>query len=148
MTGQESWPQTPGELHLFTYYCLGMAAGWSRERCEQVARWAWPLAYFKIHGIERGRQWQVLGHLAARYARDFTADELAHELWEVVQASEQNPRNPWRWHQIRDCAARAKRFIGRADARQAQQLSQARDWLGGRQDERAAASWQRNGVSR
>jgi hypothetical protein len=80
---------------------------WEREQ---------QLAYFKAHGIEQGMQWSVLGYLACRYARDFTTDELAHELWEIVQASGQNPRDPWQWHQIRSCAARAKRFIDRADA--------------------------------
>jgi hypothetical protein len=112
----ENLPQTPREVHLLAFYVYGIPAGWSREKCERAEQHAWPLAYFKIHGIGQGRQWAVLGYLAARYARDFTTDELAHELWEAVQASEQNPRDPWRWHQIRDCARRAKRFIGRADA--------------------------------
>src|SRR5437773_1561836 len=76
----------------------------------------WPLVYFQIHGIEIGKQWAVLGWLAARYARDFSVDELAHELREVVEASDHSPHRPWREHQVRDIARRAKRFIERADA--------------------------------
>jgi hypothetical protein len=74
----------------------------------------WPMAHFKIYGIKQGMQYHVLGWLAARYARDFTADELARELWDVVEASGQG-RPRWTYRQIMATAARAMRFIDRED---------------------------------
>jgi hypothetical protein len=89
-------------------------------------KWYWPLIYFQTHGVETGRQWAVLGWLACRYARDFTVEGLAHELWEVMEASPQDHRRPWRWRHAADIARRAKRFIERADAAE---LAAVRAWL-------------------
>jgi hypothetical protein len=126
----EDRPQTLGGVHLFAFYVFGTAAGWDRERCEREAKWAWPLTYYKARGIPMGKQWAVLGWLACRYARDFTVDGLYHELREVVAASPNNPRLPWRERQVYDIARRAKRFIERDDARLDDLLSHARRWLG------------------
>jgi hypothetical protein len=82
-------------------------------------KWYWPMAHFQTRGIEMGKQWAVLGWLACRYARDFTVDGLAHELWKVMEASPQEHRRPWRWRHAADIARRAKRFIERADAAEA-----------------------------
>jgi hypothetical protein len=102
--------------------------GRPREKCERIAEWTWPLAYFKIHGIEQGMQWPLLGWLAARYARDFTTDELAGELWEVIEASDQG-RPRWTYRQIYSCAARAGRFIDREDTSQRELYDRAmRGW--------------------
>ena len=124
----EDHPQTPAEWHWFAFYLYGTAAGWSKEKCERKARLGWPLAYYKIHGIKQGMQWHVLGWLAARYARTFPTCQLADELWEVVQASPQNPRDPRRRRQIGDYAARARRFIEREDAKEAELLRQVSRW--------------------
>jgi len=129
---REDLPQTLREWHLFGFYLYGTAAGWSREKCERAEAHAWPLAYCKLHGIPMGRQWDRLGWLAARHARDFSTAGLADELWEVMQASPQSHgygRNgPWtRGHAV-DIAARARRFIGREDAAEAATTAAFRAW--------------------
>jgi hypothetical protein len=113
---REDLPQTLAEWHLLAFYLLGMDAGWPPEKCERAAERAWPLTWYKLRGIPMGSQYHVLGWLAVRYARDFTVAELADELWEVMEASEQNGRKPWRTSHALDYAARACRFTERADA--------------------------------
>jgi hypothetical protein len=124
----EDLPQTPGELHMFWFYFYGTAAGWDKKRCEREAKWAWPLTYYKIHGIKQGMQWDVLGRLACRYARKFSTDQLARELAEVARHSQQDPGDPWRWHQIYGIAERAKRFIEREDAKEAAMYDRFCSW--------------------
>lgn len=85
--------------------------------CDELADFTWPMVYFKIHGIPQGQQWSVLGWLAARYIRLCGVEWLADELWSVMQASPQDERDPWRRSHAKDIAARAERFIDRADAR-------------------------------
>jgi hypothetical protein len=131
--GQQSMQAAAGDLSYWVR--TGLAAGvdvqeiaraWYEAQPDRLPpeveraadRWLahyWPMAHFKVHGIERGRQYHVLGWLAARYARDFTTDELACELWEVIEASGQG-RPRWTYRQITATAARAMRFIDREDA--------------------------------
>jgi hypothetical protein len=117
---QELRSALPRTLHEFWYFIVcaeGIPLGWGQEKCDEFARHWWPLVYCKCKGIEQGAQWDRLGWLAARYARDLSVRDLADELWEVMQASPQDHRNPWRRHHAVDIAARAHRFIERADER-------------------------------
>jgi hypothetical protein len=92
------------------------------ERWERQDRHWWPLAYFQKNGIKIGVQESTLTALAARYARDFTVGQLADELWKVIEASEQDPKNSkglWKRGQMYAKAARAHEFIEREAAREA-----------------------------
>ncbi len=86
--------------------------------CQRLARTYWPLAWYQSKGIPTGRQWHILGWLAARYARGFGPARLAEELWEVMAASPQDPRQPWTRADAAGIAHRAARFIERADAQE------------------------------
>jgi hypothetical protein len=118
-------PQQPVTLaELFTAACIafGWEDGLSTEQSEKIARHYWPLAYYKAKGIPIGRQYDILGYLAARYARDFDVSDLTEELWEVIEASEQGHGygrdGRWAHWQIGYIAIRAKRFIEQSDAEQ------------------------------
>ncbi len=87
-------------------------------KCKRMAAHFWPLVYYQIHGIASGLQWDRLGWLAARYARDFDTGELADELRAVMEACPQDRRNPWRHSHATAMAVRAHRFISQADAAQ------------------------------
>jgi hypothetical protein len=111
---------------------------WTDEDLSEFAAFTLPLVRAQSRGIPMGMQWEVLGWLAARYARMFTTAQLADELWEVVQASPQShgygpKEGPWRRYQINDIAQRARRFIDREDAAQAELDHQywvvAQPWL-------------------
>ena len=78
--------------------------------------WGAPLMMAAMCGIERGYQWYLLGHYAAVYARFYTVAELAFLLHEIMQASPQDPRNPWTYRHATDISARAHRFTDRSDA--------------------------------
>lgn len=98
---------------------------WTDEECHDAADWSWPLVACQIHGIRQGYQWAVLGWLAARYARDFTTARVADELWRAMEASPQDRHDPWTQRHAADIAARAGRFIERADTADAGWLRQA-----------------------
>jgi hypothetical protein len=108
---------------------------------DQLVRRSWPLVHCCLHGIPMGLQWGGLGWLAWRYARDFTASELAWWLWEVVEASDQDMARPWKRRQIENIAERAIRNREAADARRQEQMRAAlaawQRWPG------SAAAWPR-----
>jgi hypothetical protein len=78
--------------------------------------WGAPLMLAAMCGINAGYQWALLGRLAAVYARHFTVAGLAFLLWEIMQASPQDPRHPWTYRHAADISARAHRFTDRSDA--------------------------------
>lgn len=121
-------PRTPAEWFKFFVFWADLEARGlpqteheARQRLDQCLRWAghwWPLVRAKVEGIERGQQWDELGRLACRYARDLCVTELAGELWAVTEVSPQNHHDPWTRGHVVDIAARAHRFIEGADAAQ------------------------------
>jgi hypothetical protein len=112
------------------------------ERWERRDRHWWPLAYYKQHGIEPGHQEEVLTALAARYARDLSVSQLADQLFEVMQACDQRPRDPWKNRHAYMMAARAHRFIERADLDEAAWMPGLMAWC--ERANRQAASLPRN----
>ncbi len=154
MTGVQGFPvpQTPAgwfylALCLADIEICGLPVSAADEqrriaKCERMAAHFWPLVYYQIHGIASGLQWDRLGWLAARYARDFGTGELADELWAVMEASPQDRRNPWRRSHATDIAARAIRFTGRADAAQRAGMAGAMAYF-----KRAEIRWAREAAS-
>ncbi len=85
------------------------------ESDEEIS-WHAPLMTAAMCGINAGYQWDLLGRLAAVYARHFSVNDLAFLLYEIMSASPQDPRNPWTYRHATGIAARARRFTDRSDA--------------------------------
>jgi hypothetical protein len=105
--GQDIVPQ---DMYEWFYLCVcleGVPRGWSLGRRDNFVRHWWPLVHFQHEGVQQGQQWDRLGWLAVRYARDLTVAGLADELWKVMEASPQDRSSPWRRSHAADIAARA-----------------------------------------
>lgn len=96
--------------------------------CQRRTARDFPMFWYQMEGIEQGRQWHILGWLAARYARELGVTELADQLWTVMDASPQDRSRPWTRRHAADIAQRACRFIQRDDARQERELRES-GWL-------------------
>jgi hypothetical protein len=89
------------------------------ERAWRFFAWIYPLSFYKINGIEHGKQYHILGKLAARYIRRFGVEELANDLWEVIEASDNRPSpgtRPWTYNDMTRIAARVELSFERKDA--------------------------------
>ena len=86
LTPEDVTPRSEAERWVFEVLVIGAGAGWTQEQSEQVAQFTWPLVHYRIHGIPMGQQWDILGRLAARYARMYSTRQLADHLWAVMQA--------------------------------------------------------------
>ncbi len=83
---------------------------------EEEISWHAPLMTAAMCGINAGYQWDLLGRLAAVYARHFSVSGLAFLLHEIMAASPQRPADPWTYRHALDISARARRFTDRSDA--------------------------------